>query len=338
MKSLKTGLLLPLQSLKSWPVLLLAIAGLGVSASSAAQDYPSKPVHIIVTYTAGGAADVSARIIADKLSEFWKQQVLVENRGGGNGSVGAEQAKRSPPDGYTLLLMAAGHVFSSALEPKLGYDLQKDFAPVVMTTVSPMLLAVNPRVKAGNMRELTALLRANPGKFDIASCGVASAHHFAAEIYKSATGTFAVHIPHRGCSPAVVDTVSGQIDIVMTSLPTALSFVRQGKLRAIGITSRERSAIAPDIPTFRESGLKELADYQIDIYYGLMAPAGTPRDITSKIEADVRRAMVLPDVKARVEAAGMDPFLLSPSQMSSLIGKDLDRFRQAIRVANIRID
>lgn len=338
MEGLQTGSLLSLRSLKSWPALLLAIVCLSGTGFVAAQDFPSKPVRVIVTYTPGGAADLTARIIAEKLSEFWKQQVLVENRGSGSGSVGVELVKRSPPDGYTLLLLAAGHVVNAAMDPKLGYDLQKDFTPVVMTTVSPVVLAVNPRVKAVNIRELTALLRANPGKFDIASCGVASLHHLALEIYKSAAKVYAVHIPHRGCAPAVVDTVSGQIEIVMASLPTALPFVRQGKLRAIGITSRDRSAIAPDIPTFRESGLKELANFQIDVYYGFMAPAGTPREITAKIEADIRRVMGLQDVKARVAGAGMDPYLLSPDQMTSVIGQDLEKFRLAIRAANIRID
>ncbi len=306
------------------------------SLSALAQGWPAKPVKIIVTFTTGGAADLTARILAEKLTDTWKQQVIVENRGGGNGSVGVEAVQRSPADGYTYLLLANTHVINVAIYPKLPFDLFQDFAPVLMTTAAPLLMAVHPRVKAVNIAEITQDLRARPGKVDIATCGVATAHHFAMEIYKHATHTSAVHIPHRGCSPAVVDTVSGVVDIVMVSLPAGLPFVKQGKLRAIGITSKERSPSAPDIPTFRESGMKELAQFDVENYYGLLAPVGTPADILRKMETDVRAALAAAEVKARLSGAGLDPYILGPAQMTMQMRADVEKFKEAIKVANIK--
>ncbi len=321
------------------PPLITAAASLTIATAATlatAQTWPAKPVKIIVTFTTGGAADLTARILGEKLSDTWRQQVVVENRGGGNGSVGVEAAQRSPADGYTYLLLANTHVINVALYPKLPFDLFQDFAPVLMTTAAPLMMAVNPRVKATSIAEITNDLRARPGKVDIATCGVATAHHFAMEIYKHATRTFAVHIPHRGCSPAVVDTVSGVVDIVMVSLPAGLPFVKQGKLRAIGITSKERSPSAPDIPTFRESGMKELAQFEVENYYGLMAPAGTPPDILRKMEADVRSALGAADVKTRLSGAGLDPYVLGPAQMTAQLRADIEKFKEAIKVANIK--
>ena len=306
------------------------------SANAVAQDWPAKPVRFIVTFTQGGAADLTARIIGDKLGELWKQQVVVENRGGGNGSVGVEAVQRSAPDGYTFLLLANTHVINVALYPKLSYDLTRDFAPVMMTTAAPLMLAVNPRVAASNIAQFTQALRERPGKLDVATCGIATAHHFAMEMYKHATKTFAVHIPHRGCSPAVIDTVSGVVDVVMVSLPAGLPFVKQGKLKALGITSKERSPNAPDIPTFRESGVPELANFEVENYYGFMAPAGTPKTILTRLEADIRKVLGLPDVKTRLAGSGLDAYVLGPEQMIKTINLDVEKFKQAIKVANIK--
>jgi len=301
-----------------------------------AQDWPARPVRFVVTFTQGGGADLTARIIGDRLGELWRQQVVVENRGGGNGSIGVEAVLHAPADGYTFLLLANTHVINMALYPRLAYDLLRDFTPVGMVSSAPMLLAVNPRFKAANLAEFTAVLRERPGKVDVASCGIATSHHFAMEIYKHSTGTVAVHVPHRGCSPATIDAVSGQIEAVMTSLPAALPFVRQGKLRALGVTTRDRSPNAPDIPTFRESGVPELRNYAVDNYYGLMARAGTPAEIVARLGADLRRVMAQPELRARLAGAGLDPFPLGPEETVALIRADVEKFREAIRVANIQ--
>lgn len=301
-----------------------------------AQDWPTKPVKLIVTFTTGGAADITARVLGDKLSELWKQQVVVENRIGAGGNIGVETVYRSAPDGYTLLLASNTHAINMALYPKLPFDLTRDFASLGLTTSTPIVIAVHPSVKVDNLKEFTALLRSQPGKLSYATCGVATAHHFAMELYKHATKTFAVHIPHRGCSPAVVDAAGGQVDVVVASLAAVLPFVKQGKLKAIALTTRERSPSAPDIPTMRESGVPELANYEVENYYGLMAPAATPKEVQAKIEADLKKVLAMPDVKQRLNNAGLDYFIQGPEQMSATLKSDIEKFKRAIDIAGIK--
>jgi tripartite-type tricarboxylate transporter receptor subunit TctC len=307
-----------------------------VAASAAAQSFPAKPVRIIVTFTVGGAADLTGRLLGDKLGDLWKQQVVVENRIGAGGRIGAEAVLKSPADGYTLLVLANTHAINQALYKDQSYDLLKDFAPLGLTTSTPMVLAVNPRVAVKSVQDFTALLRSNPGKVDYATCGVATAHHFAMELYKHATKTYAVHIPHRGCSPAVSDAVGGQIDVVVASLAAVLPFARQGRLRIVGLTSKERSPNYPEGPTFRESGIPELKDFEVENYYGFAAPSGTPRDVQMKIEADIRRVMSQPELVNRLNGAGLDPFQKTPEQMTAILRSDIAKFQRAIEVAGIK--
>ena len=311
-------------------------ASLLCAAPAGAQNFPNKPVKVIVTFTVGGAADLTARLIGDRLAAQWKQQVVVENRIGAGGRIGVEAVHKAPADGYTLLLFSNTHVINQALYKDQGFDLLKDFAPLGLTTSTPMVLAVNPRMPIKSVVEFTALLRAQPGKIDYATCGVATAHHFAMELYKHATKTYAVHIPHRGCSPAVADAVGGQIDVVVASLAAVLPFVRQGKLRVVGLTSEKRSPSAPEFPTFRESGLPELKDFAVENYYGFMAPAATPKEVQAKLEADLRQVLALPELVARLNNAGMDLFQLAPQEMMTLERSDLDKFARAIAIANIK--
>src|SRR5438067_3376649 len=306
------------------------------AAAAHAQPFPNKPVKVNVTFTVGGAADLTARLIGDRLAELWKQQVVVENRIGAGGRIGVEAVHRAAADGYTLLLFSNTHVINQALYKDQGFDLLKDFTPLGLTTSTPMVLAVNPRVPIKSVKEFTELLRSQPGKVDYATCGVATAHHFAMELYKHATHTFAVHIPHRGCSPAVADAVGGQIDVVVASLAAVLPFARQGKLRVIGLTSEKRSPTAPEFPTFRESGLPELKDFAVENYYGFMAPAGIPKEIAAKIEGDIRAVMASPEMKQRLSAAGLDLFLGTSEQMIATLRADIEKFRRAIAIANIK--
>jgi len=306
------------------------------AAHAAAQNFPAKPVKVIVTFTVGGAADLTARLIGDRLADMWKQQVVVENRIGAGGRIGVEAVHRSAPDGYTLLLFSNTHVINQALYKDQGFDLLKDFAPLGLTTSTPMVLAANPRVPIKAVKEFTELLRAQPGKVDYTTCGVATAHHFAMELYKHATNTYAVHIPHRGCSPAVADTVGGQIDLVVASLAAVLPFAKQGKLHIIGLTSEKRSPSAPEYPTFRESGLPELKDFAVENYYGFMAPAGTPKEVQAKIEADIRQVLAVREFVTRLNNAGLDLFQYSPAQMTALVRADVDKFAAAIKIANIK--
>ena len=314
------------------------LAALAFCAAGAlkAQPYPAKPVRIIVTFTVGGAADLTARLAGDKLAELWKQPIVVENRIGAGGRIGAETVQKSAPDGYTLLLLANTHAINQALYKDQAYDLLKDFAPLGLATSTPMVLAVNPRMNVKTVREFTDLLRSNPGKVDYATCGVATAHHFAMELYKHATKTYAVHIPHRGCSPAVSDAVGGQIDVVVASLAAVLPFVKQGRLRIVGLTSKERSPNFAEGATFRESGIPELADFEVENYYGFAAPAATPKEVTAKIEADLRRIMAMPELVGRLNGAGLDPFLKTPAEMTAILRADIAKFQRAIEVASIR--
>jgi tripartite-type tricarboxylate transporter receptor subunit TctC len=318
-------------------VLKACIAALLVCAASVRADtFPAKPVKVIVTFTVGGAADLTARLIGDRLGDMWKQQVVVENRIGAGGRIGVEAVHRSPADGYTLLLFSNTHVINQALYKDQDFDLLKDFTALGLTTSTPMVLAVNPRMPIKTVKEFTELLRSQPGKIDYATCGVATAHHFAMELYKYATHTFAVHIPHRGCSPAVADAVGGQIDVVMASLAAVLPFARQGKLRVLGLTSEKRSPTAPELPTFRESGVPELKDFAVENYYGFMAPGGIPRDVATKIEADIRQVLAAPEFVARLSNAGLDLFQYNAQQMMALVRSDLDTFSRAIALANIK--
>jgi tripartite-type tricarboxylate transporter receptor subunit TctC len=311
----------------------LALAG---SSTSSGQAYPAKPVRIVVTFTAGGAADFTARLLGDKLSELWKQQVIVENRIGAGGNIGAEAVQKAPADGYTLLLVASAHAFNVALYPKLPFDLLRDFVPLGLLTSTPIALAVNPRLPVATLSEYTALLQSQPGKLSYATCGVATAHHFAMELYKFQARVSAQHVPYRGCGPAVVDTVGGQVDTVMSSLNTVLQHARSGKLKILAVTSKNRSASAPDIPTFRESGLPALADYEVEVYYGLMARAGTPKEALARIQADARRVMAMPEVVQRVSAGGLDLFLRTPDEMAAIMSADVEKFRKVIEYAGIR--
>ncbi|MCA3071038.1 MAG: tripartite tricarboxylate transporter substrate binding protein [Rhodocyclaceae bacterium] len=310
------------------------IAAAGAAAAQAA--FPVKPVRVIVTFSAGGAADFTARVVAERLTDLWKQQVLVENRVSAGGNVGVEAVVRAPADGYTLLLASSAQPINVALYPKLPFDLFKDLAPIALVTVSPMALAVNPRAKETDLRAFTANMRANPGKLSYATCGIATSHHFAFELYKFQAKLNALHIPYRGCAAAVADAVGGQVDTVMSSLNTLLPHQAGGRLRVLAITARNRSASAPDVPTFRESGVPELKDYASSVYYGFMAPAATPPDIVAKIEADLRKVMALPEVAQKVAGGGLEVAFASGAEMMATMRTDAEQLRRIVEFAGIK--
>jgi tripartite-type tricarboxylate transporter receptor subunit TctC len=308
----------------------------GQAQAQTAAEYPAKPIRIIVPYTAGGSADFLARMVGQRITEDWNEQVLIDNRGGAGGNLGFEAAAKSANDGYTLVVVNNSQAINESLYPKLPFDLKKDFAPLVMMASSPMLLAVHPHVHAGNLVEFTALVKSAPGKFSYGSCGVGTPMHLAGELYKFLTQTYVVHIPYRGCSPATLDAIGGQIDAVFATTATALPHVRAGKLRAIALTTARRTPAAPEIPTFRESGVPALKDYEVDNWYGLMAPAGTPRDVLAKLEAEVRKIITSPDARARMAAVGIDPSVVGPDELMQLLAGDIDKFRKVVKFAGIK--
>jgi tripartite-type tricarboxylate transporter receptor subunit TctC len=310
-----------------------------IAAPAFAQEYPNRPVKLVVTYTPGGGADTTGRVFAEALSQAWKQQVVVENRPGAGGSIGAEVVHKSPADGYTLLLATNTHIINHVVYPKLPFNFISDFANIAIVTNGAMVIAVNSaQVQAKDMKELIAMLKSAPGKHSYASCNVASPHHFGMEMLKHAMNIDALHIPHKGCGPAVSDTVAGHIGIVIATLPPAVPFFKQGRLRPIALLSEQRSAAAPDIPTIRELGIPELKDFSLESYYGFMAPPGTPAAIVRKVEADILRIAAQPEVRKRLENAGMDMFVLDAQKMTALIRADHDKYAKAAKAANIRAE
>jgi tripartite-type tricarboxylate transporter receptor subunit TctC len=303
------------------------------------QDYPSRLVRLIVTFTPGGGADTTARIFAERLSDLWKQQVFVENRPGAGGSIGAEVVHKAAPDGYTLFLATNTHIINQVVYPKLSFDFTRDFTPLALVTNGPMVIAVNPaQIPAKDTREFTAMLKSAPGKYSYASCNVASPHHFGMEMYKHAAGIDALHVPHKGCGPAVTDAVAGHIGIVVATLPAAVPFFKQGRLRPIALLSAERSPSAPEIPTVREAGIPELKDFSLESYYGFMAPPATSAALAAKIEADVLKVANMPELRQRLENAGMDMFVRDSKAMMLLIRSDFEKYGKAAKAANIRAE
>ena len=305
------------------------------ASSPSVQAWPTRPVRLVATFSPGGGADLTGRIIGARLGEMWKQPVMVENRPGAGGSLGAEMVFRATPDGHTLLIVATTHTVNAALLSKLPFDLVRDFKPVALATSAPVALVVHPKVKATTLQEFTGLLRAQPDKLDYASCGMASTHHFAMESFKFETKTAALHIP-TSCANAVAMVMGGQLDIAAVTLATALPFVQQGKLRAIALASQSRSPLAPEIPTFRDSGLAELKGFAVDNYYGFLAPLATPDQIVAKIEGDVRSALQDPDLQKRMAASGLDPFFRSGADTRKLLAADIERNRRIAAMANIK--
>ena len=312
----------------------LSIAAMPVALAQPA--FPARPVRIIVPYTAGGSADFMARLLAQRLTDAWGHQVLVENRGGAGGNLGMEAAQKSAPDGHTLVMINNSQAINESLYTRLPFDLKKDFAPVMMVASAPMVLALNPKVGANTLDEFGALVRAQPGKYSYGSCGVGTPMHLAGELYKFLTRSFIVHVPYRGCAPATLDTLGGQLDAVFATTATVLPHVRAGKLKAIAITTARRTPAAPEIPTFRESSAPALKDYEVDNWYGLMAPAGTPRDLLAKIEAEVRRIIAMAESRSRMAAIGIDPYVTGADELATLLNNDIDKFARVVKFANIR--
>ena len=316
-------------------IVLLALCALPAQA----QEYPSHPVKLVVTFTPGGGADTTARVFADRLSELWKKQVFVENKPGAGGSIGAHEVFKAAPDGYTLLLATNTHIVNQVVYSNLGFDFTQDFVPIAVVTSGPMVIAVNSaKVQAKDLREFIAMLRSAPGKYSYASCNVGSPHHFSMEMLKSIEHLDALHIPHKGCGPAVADTVAGHIDTVVTTLPAAVPFFKEGRLRPIALMSSTRSAAAPEIPTVSESGIPELKGFSLDNYYGFMAPPGTPQAIAAKVQADVMKIAAQPDVRKKLENSGMDMLVLDAADMMKLIRADYVKYAAAAKAANIKAE
>ena len=317
-------------------VFLAAVAAALVAPAAIAQTYPNKPVRMIVGFPPGGGTDVVARVISQKLSEWYGQTVVVENRAGATGTIGADVLAKSPPDGYTLMM---GHANSHAIAPnlmaKLPYDPIKDFAPVSYVGYVPNVLSLHPSVQAKSMKELVALLKASPGKYTYASSGNGSSQHLSGEMFKLLTGTSILHVPYKGSGDAIKDLIAGTVSMNFDTMPPVLEHIKAGKLRGLGISTPKRLAQLPDVPTFAEEGL---TGFEILNWYGVMAPAATPKDIINKLATDINKAMREPDVKARLEQVGTQLKELTPDEFGAFMRAELAKYAKLVKDANIRLE
>src|SRR6476660_1254147 len=320
------------------PILLGILAAMllltGV-APSMAQGYPNRPVRVVVGFPPGGPTDVIARLVSQKLSDSLGQQFFVENIGGAGGNTAAGQVARVTPDGYTIMAISTGFVVNPSLYAKVPYDPIKDFAPVTLVAVSPNVVVVNPQVPAKTLPELVQLIRDNPGKYSFAGHGVGSTPHLGGELFRLAFTLDLVHVPFTGAGPAIQATVGGHTPIAFTALPPALSAVQSGQLRALGVASTERAAGMPDVPTFAEQGVK---DQEADTLTGIVAPAGTPKEIVDLLYREIAKIVAQPDVRERLTVLGFNPVANTPEQYGERIKLEIDKWGKVVRDAKLRIE
>jgi len=299
-----------------------------------AQDFPSRPVKIVVPQTPGGASDALARIVGQKLSEKWQQPVVVENRPGAGGNVGMEFVAQANPDGHTLLMSYVGsHAINAALYKKLPFDPERDFAPVATLATLPFVLVARPDAPFKTARELSDLARRNPMTFG--SAGNGSVNHLLGVMFNAAAGTRLEHIPYRGAAPAMQDLMSGQISLVFTSLPSVAGSIRSGTLRGVAVTSAQRSSAFPQIPTIAESGFK---DFDVSPWFGLFAPAKTASNIIRKMNQDIQEVLKSRDVIEKFQAQGADPFITQPSEFAAILRADLAKWGDVVKSSGAQID
>jgi len=317
---------------------LATLAAVGLSASASAQTgaFPQKPVRIVVPYTTGGSNDVIARLLAQQLQTQWGQAVVVENRPGAAGNIGAAEVAKAAPDGHTLLLTNINITsMNPALMPSMPFDPQKDFAPISLLGTTTLALVVHPSVPANTVIDLINLAQKEPGKLNYASSGNGSPQHMSAEMFKAMTRTQITHVPYRGAAPAVADVLAGQVQVTVGVVNQLIPHIRSGRVRALGVTSRKRIAQLPEVPTLDESGVR---GYESEIWLGLAAPAATPPALIDQLNQSVRQAMSSAEVGSRLQGQGIDVLLSSPAQMRQRALDDLKRWGEIIRSAGIRLD
>ena len=309
------------------------IAGLlALAATAQGQDYPSRPVRIMVGFTPGGGPDITARHVAQKLSEAWGQQVLVENRPGAGGTVTAGLVARSPADGYTLLSVSSAHAAAAAIYPKLAYDTLKDLSGVTLTGTSKYVL-VSAQFKT--LTELLAAARARPGQLNFSSAGVGSGTHFAAEIFKSMAAIDVVHVPFKGIPEALTETLPGRVPFFMAPIANSVNHVRDGRLAGLGVSSLKRDALLPEVPTVSEAGV---AGYESELWFGILAPAGVPAPVMAKLSREITRILADAETRARWSAIGIEPRPTQPAEFDDLVRREVALFGRIARAANIRAD
>ena len=313
-------------------LLLLALVPAVAAAQARRVDYPTKFVRFIVPYAPGGSSDVLARALGQKLGDALGQSFVIDNRPGAGSMIGTDVAAKATPDGYTLILSDMPHTINPSIYAHVPYDPVRDFAPVTIIGVSPMFLFANPSFQAHSVKELIALAKSQPGKIAIASGGTGATTHLAAELLQSRAGIKLNHVPYKGAGPALTDVVGGQVPLTFTSMATAAPFAKSGRLRILGVTSGKRLAAFPDVPTFEESGVPIVFEH----WWGVMAPAGTPRPIIDKLHEAIVRALATPDLRERFAALAVEPRTDTPEQFRALLESDLKRWAKVVKDAGIK--
>jgi tripartite-type tricarboxylate transporter receptor subunit TctC len=315
---------------------LFAALAFSAISSAFAQAWPAKPIKLIIPFPPGGTTDIVGRLTADRLGRELGTTVVVENRGGGGGSIGALEIARATPDGYTIgMATVSTHAVNPACNPKLGYDPIKDFTPISNLAHTANVIVVNPKVPANSVQELIALLKKNPGKYSYATSGTCGIAHMMGEQFKVSTGTFITHIPYRGSGPALNDTLAGQVEIMLDNLPSSIPHIQAGKLRALAIANSKRLDAFPNVPTYAELGLKEMND---PAWYGLIAPAGLPKDIQAKIQAAANKVVFNADIAKRLRDAGAEPIGNTPEQFAAEILKEKEKMASLVKKQNIKFE
>ena len=315
--------------------LLAALALLCVWVDGIAQDYPNRPVHIVVPYTPSTGADILARLLGPKLGERWKVGVVTENKPGATGNIGADFVAKAAPDGHTLLFVATSFGTTPALQKNLPYDPVKSFEPVALIATSGLVIVVNPQVPARSMKELIELAKRQPGKLHYSSPGNGGPQHLAMELVKLETGMNIVHVPYKAAAGALADVVGGHVDATVAAVQTAHPQVQAGRLRALAVMSLERSPAYPDVPTMKEQGLSDL---EVETWYGAFVPAGTPPQIVEKLNSDVNAALRETQVREALEKQGMTPVGGTPQRLGDLVKKELPRWSRVVSAAGIKAD
>ena len=320
--------------------LVLTVAPAAALAQTA---WPSKPVRIVVPFAAGGTTDILARAIAPELQRVFGQPFVVDNKPGAGGNTGAAEVAKAANDGYTLLMGTVGtHAINPSLYPRMPYDHIKDFAPVTLVAGVPNVLVVNPasaqRYGINSVADLARVAKANPGRLNVASSGNGTSIHLSAELFKAQTGTFMLHLPYRGSGPALIDLMAGNVDLMFDNLPSALPHIKSGRLKALAVTSGQRSQAVPELPTVAEAGGPQLRGYEASSWFGLLAPAGTPADIIGRVQQETAKALATPAIRERMQSQGAIPSGMSPAEFATFIDAETRKWARVVKASGAKVD
>jgi tripartite-type tricarboxylate transporter receptor subunit TctC len=314
---------------------VLAASWAGPARAQSAAGYPNRPIKIVVPFPPGGATDIIARVIGQKLAEQMGQSVIVENKSGANGNIASEFVAKAPADGYTILYNTSSVVLSPALYKKLNFDIGTDFAPVVLTSAVPLLLTVNPAVAANNIREFIDLLRARPNALSYGSAGIGNITHLGSFLFLQSQGLVATHVPYKGSGPSVIATVAGEVQFNMEPLTVGLAYVKDKRIRALAVTNLKRSSILPDVPTMNET---VMPGFEVATWQGILAPVKTPPEIVNRLNAEVMKALATPDVREKLQAQGAEILGSTPEQYAAYLKSEVERWGKVVRSSGVQFD